>query len=45
MFTLTREINKIIKQINKIAKGGKEMYLDYYALVDDLVRKGKWYIS
>ncbi len=42
MFTLTREINKIIKQINKIAKGGKEMYLDYYALVDDLVRKGKW---
>lgn len=42
MFTLTREINKIIKQISKIAKGGKEMYLDYYALVDDLVRKGKW---
>jgi len=42
MSILNREIPKILKQIDKIAKGGKEKYLDYYSLIDEMVRKSKW---
>lgn len=42
MSTLNREIPKILKRIDKIAKGGREKYLDFYSLVDEMVKKSKW---
>lgn len=36
-----KEIDKIWKKIDKIAKGGRDNYLEYYKLVDDLVKKGQ----
>ena len=35
MSLIQREIAKILKQVDKIAKGGKEKYLDYYSLIDE----------
>lgn len=36
-----KDFNKIYLRIDKIAKGGKDNYLEYYKLVDDLVKKGQ----
>lgn len=36
-----KDFNKIYIRIDKIAKGGKDNYLEYYKLVDDLVKKGQ----
>jgi hypothetical protein len=36
-----KDFDKIWKRIDKIAKGGKDNYLEYYKLVDDMVKKGQ----
>jgi hypothetical protein len=40
--SLPREIQKIYKRIDKIAKEGRENYLQYYELIDEYIRKGNW---
>lgn len=37
------EINKIFSKIDKIAKKGNDSYLEYYILVDNLIKQSKYY--
>lgn len=44
MINLTRvEIEKIFSKIDKIAKKGNDSYLEYYILVDNLIKQSKYY--
>jgi hypothetical protein len=36
-----KDFSKIYARIDKIAKGGRDNYLEYYKLVDDMVKKGQ----
>lgn len=40
--SLPKEIQKIYLRIDKIAKGGKENFLQYYSLIDEYIKKGSW---
>ncbi len=40
--SLPNEIQKIFKRIDKVAKGGKENFLQYHALIDEYIIKGSW---
>ncbi len=42
MNQITKETSKVRKQIDKIAKKGKDGYVEYYSLVDEFVSKGKF---
>ena len=43
MNTERKIIEKIYKQIDKVAQKGKEHFLDYYSLVDDIIKNSKYY--
>jgi hypothetical protein len=40
--SISREVIKIRKQIDKISKVGKDNYLEFYNLLDDYIKKSKW---
>lgn len=40
--SLPKEIQKIYLRIDKVAKGGKENFLQYYSLIDEYIKKGNW---
>lgn len=40
--TLSKDIQNIYTRIDKVAKMGKENFLQYHALIDEYIRKGMW---
>lgn len=40
--SLPKEIQKIYNRIDKVAKGGRDNFLQYHSLIDEYIAKGSW---